>query len=195
ARPARWASGNARPWGTLTATAGVTRWARSIAASTIGTWPTGHSALGRMRVRGRSRAPAPAASTTAARLSSMETRRWVNPSQPQTLQIAVFLLYFNAVFTAIFGGLFSVFGLLIIAGCAAAGFGIANEQKWGYGVGVAMARMNSWRSVKRSRRVAPGPRIASRSRPALRAVLPSRSFATDPSGPGIWPCISFDTAR
>ena len=63
----------------------------------------------------------------------------MNPSQPQTLQIAVFLLYFNAAFTAIFGGLFSVFGLLIIAGCAAAGFGIANEQKWGYGVGVAMA--------------------------------------------------------
>ena len=63
----------------------------------------------------------------------------MNPSQPQTLQIAVFLLYFNAAFTAIFGGLFSVFGLLIIAGSAAAGFGIANEQKWGYGVGVAMA--------------------------------------------------------
>ena len=69
----------------------------------------------------------------------METRRWVNPSQPQTLQIAVFLLYFNAAFTAIFGGLFSIFGLLIIVGCAAGGFGIANEQKWGYGVGVAMA--------------------------------------------------------
>jgi hypothetical protein len=69
----------------------------------------------------------------------METRRWVNPSQPQTLQVAVFLLYFNAAFTAIFGGLFSVFGLVIIVGSAAAGFGIANEQKWGYGVGVAMA--------------------------------------------------------
>ena len=63
----------------------------------------------------------------------------MNPSQPQTLQIAVFLLYFNAAFTAIFGGLFSVFGLLIIVGCAAGVFGIANEQKWGYGVGVAMA--------------------------------------------------------
>ena len=63
----------------------------------------------------------------------------MNPSQPQTLQIAVFLLYFNAAFTLIFGGLFSVFGLLIIVGSAAAGFGIANEQKWGYGVGLAMA--------------------------------------------------------
>jgi len=69
----------------------------------------------------------------------METRRWVNPSQPQTLQIAVFLLYFNAAFTAIFGGLFSVFGLLIIAGSAAAGFGIANERKWGYFLGVGIA--------------------------------------------------------
>src|SRR5207244_9693301 len=134
ARPARWASGNARPWGTLTATAGVTRWARSIAASTIGTFPTGHSALGRMRVRGRSRAPAPAASTTAARLSAMETRRWVNPSQPQTLQIAVFLLYFNAAFTAIFGGLFSLFGLLIIPGRAASDVGTTTDSAGGSGL-------------------------------------------------------------
>jgi hypothetical protein len=68
----------------------------------------------------------------------METRRWLNPSQPQTLQIAVFLLYFNAAFTLIFGG-FSVIGILIVAGSAGAGFGIANEQKWGYGLGLAMA--------------------------------------------------------
>jgi hypothetical protein len=70
----------------------------------------------------------------------METRRWVNPSQPQTLQIAVFLLYFNAVFTLIFDlGILGFVGLMIVAGSAAAGFGIANDQKWGYGLGVAMA--------------------------------------------------------
>ena len=64
----------------------------------------------------------------------------MNPSQPQTLQIAVFLLYFNAAFTLIFDlGILGVFGLLIAAGSAAGGFGIANEQKWGYGLGVAMA--------------------------------------------------------
>ena len=42
--------------------------------------------------------PRPAASTTPARLSPMaiDTRRFFNPSQPQTLQISVWLLYFNA---------------------------------------------------------------------------------------------------
>jgi len=69
----------------------------------------------------------------------MESRRWVNPTQPQTLQIAVFLLYFNAVWWALLGGLFVPLGLLIIAGSAGAGFGVANERKWGYGLGVAMA--------------------------------------------------------
>ena len=33
----------------------------------------------------------------------METRRWINQSQPQTLYIAVFLLYINAAFTLLFG--------------------------------------------------------------------------------------------
>ena len=74
----------------------------------------------------------------------METRRWTNPGQPQTLQIAVFLLYFNAVMNVLFGTVFSSYlipldGLLITAGSAAAGFGIANEKKWGYKVGVGVA--------------------------------------------------------
>jgi hypothetical protein len=70
----------------------------------------------------------------------MQTRRWTNPSQPQTLQIAVFLLYFRA----FFGVLEGLAGgnpllLLIAIGQAVAGFGIANEKRWGYTVGVAMA--------------------------------------------------------
>lgn len=69
----------------------------------------------------------------------METRRWTNPSQPQTLQIAVFLLYINAAFTLIGGGVFSAFGILLIAGGVGAGFGIANERRWGYGLGLLMA--------------------------------------------------------
>ena len=69
----------------------------------------------------------------------MQTRRWVNQSQPQTLVIAVLLLYFDAVFFALFGGLFSPFGLLLIAGSVGAGYGIANERKWGYWLGIAMA--------------------------------------------------------
>ena len=66
-------------------------------------------------------------------------RQWTNPSQPQTLQIAVFLLYMNAVFALLFGGLGSVYGLMIIAGGVAGGLGIAQEKRWGYGVALAVA--------------------------------------------------------
>ena len=66
-------------------------------------------------------------------------RQWTNPSQPQTLQIAVFLLYMNAVFALLFGGLGSIYGLMIIAGGVAGGLGIAQEKRWGYGVALAVA--------------------------------------------------------
>jgi hypothetical protein len=68
----------------------------------------------------------------------METRRWTNPTQPQTLQIAVYLLYIEAVFAVLFGGFTSPFGLFTIIGAGAA-FGIANEKRWGYWLGVAVA--------------------------------------------------------
>jgi hypothetical protein len=73
----------------------------------------------------------------------METRRWTNPTQPQTLQIAVFLLYIEAVFGVLFGQVFFLFpvGLLLVAGQAASGFGIANERKWGYWLAVAIATL------------------------------------------------------
>jgi peptidoglycan/LPS O-acetylase OafA/YrhL len=92
----------------------------------------------------------------------METRRWINQSQPQTLYVAVFLLYINAAFTLLFGlndapYLFAYFLLtdnidlsrnlegltriLIVAGGVAAGYGIANERKWGYKLGVAIAAL------------------------------------------------------
>jgi hypothetical protein len=67
---------------------------------------------------------------------AMESRRWTNPSQPQTLQIAVFLLYINAFFALLS---LSGIGILLAAGGVGAGFGIANERKWGYGLGLAMA--------------------------------------------------------
>ena len=63
----------------------------------------------------------------------------MNQAQPQTLQIAVFLMYLDAVFLAVFGGIFSIFGLLFIAGYVGAGYGIANERKWGYWLGVGIA--------------------------------------------------------
>jgi hypothetical protein len=72
-------------------------------------------------------------------LSVMETRRWIDPSQPQTLQIAVFLLYAQAVMLLIFGAFLDPLGLAVIAGGIGAGYGIANEKKWGYGLGIAVA--------------------------------------------------------
>ena len=69
----------------------------------------------------------------------METRRWVNQSQPQTLYIAVFLLYIDAAFAVLLGQVSSIFGLALVAGAVAAGFGIANERKWGYWLGIGIA--------------------------------------------------------
>ena len=70
----------------------------------------------------------------------METRRWINHSLPQTLGNAVLLLYISAAFDALFSlGALSLLGLLIVAGKVAAGYGIANEKRWGYQLGVAMA--------------------------------------------------------
>jgi hypothetical protein len=72
-------------------------------------------------------------------LSGMQTRRWVDPSQPQTLQIAVFLLYAQAALLLLFGAFLSLIGLALIAGGIGAGYGIANEHKWGYGLGLLVA--------------------------------------------------------
>lgn len=83
----------------------------------------------------------------------MQTRRWTNPSQPQTLQTAVILLYINAAFSLLFGT-YAFFadqlarwltpwlaewaGLGLVVGMGVAGFAIANERKWGYRLGVAV---------------------------------------------------------
>jgi hypothetical protein len=60
--------------------------------------------------------------------------RWFNPSQPQTLQIAVLLCYISAVMGLLFGG--GVASLPLLVALAAGGFGIANEKRWGYTVAV-----------------------------------------------------------
>ncbi len=54
----------------------------------------------------------------------------------------MFLLYINAAFLVLDLLLANAFPLLflgIIIGQVAAGYGIANERKWGYGLGIAMA--------------------------------------------------------
>jgi hypothetical protein len=58
-----------------------------------------------------------------------DTRRWVDPSQPQTLQFACWLLYANAIMGLLFG---AALGILGLAASVLAGYGIANEKRWGY---------------------------------------------------------------
>jgi len=73
----------------------------------------------------------------------MEKRVWVNPRQPQTLYIAQLLLYFRGgtalLFGFVLGGLFTAFSLLFAVGNVVAAFGIANERRWGYRLGVVVA--------------------------------------------------------
>lgn len=95
----------------------------------------------------------------------VQTRRWVNQSQPQTLVIATFLLYFDAVWallgsypglgTALFGekafGGVAISGtgdlvnqlaqLATVVGGAAAGYFISNEKKFGWYIGIGVAAM------------------------------------------------------
>jgi hypothetical protein len=92
----------------------------------------------------------------------VETRRWINQSQPQTLYAAVFLLYINAVFTVLFGlhdapydaawfhltnsfsttnSLLNLTKIVVVVGAVAAGYGISNERKWGYKLGLGVAAL------------------------------------------------------
>jgi hypothetical protein len=79
----------------------------------------------------------------------MERRQWINQGQPQTLVIACFLLYLNAVFGLLnllgsgaairASGIGLVYYGVTIAGGVASGYGIANERKWGYLLGLGTA--------------------------------------------------------
>ena len=88
----------------------------------------------------------------------MTTRRWFDQSQPQTMQIAVFLLYANAVFALLLGSdsdnviaaAFFKLGLdfewlddicraAFAAACGFAGFGVANDSRAAYRLGVGAA--------------------------------------------------------
>jgi len=57
------------------------------------------------------------------------------------MQIAVFLLYIQSVFMVLAGGFFNLLGIALIAGQVAAAFGIANEKRWAYWLGVLIAAL------------------------------------------------------
>jgi predicted signal transduction protein with EAL and GGDEF domain len=61
----------------------------------------------------------------------MDRKKWFDSSQPQTLQIAVILLYINAVFALIFALSGSLLLIPLLLGGLAA-FGIANEKRVAY---------------------------------------------------------------
>lgn len=74
--------------------------------------------------------------TTSVPNSSVVEHRWFPKNQPQTLQIAVALLYWNSALGLVLGLLSRGFGAhltLLIVLCEFAGaYGIANERRWGY---------------------------------------------------------------
>lgn len=73
----------------------------------------------------------------------MALTRWSNPSLPQTLQMGMFLLYFDAVFGVLYGQVqeFPI-GTALVVGAAAAGLGIANEKRWGWVLGVVVSSVS-----------------------------------------------------
>jgi hypothetical protein len=71
-------------------------------------------------------------------MGHVEPRRWIDPSQPQTLQAAVMLSYINAVFALI--GLVLSQPILVIGLLEGVGaYGIANEKRWGYLLNVVVS--------------------------------------------------------
>jgi hypothetical protein len=70
----------------------------------------------------------------------MPSNRWVDRTQPQTLMMATVLMYLNAALDLLLSlGQLSLVGFLLVVGQVAAGWGIANEKKWGYWLGLALA--------------------------------------------------------
>ena len=69
-------------------------------------------------------------------------RRFVNPAQPQTLQVAVFLLYFDAAFlllALLLNASLPLVYLALAVGQVFAAFGIANERRWAYILAIVVA--------------------------------------------------------
>jgi hypothetical protein len=71
-----------------------------------------------------------------------EPRRWFDPSQPQTLQGAVMLSYLTAALSLLFV-LFGAYPLVTSLGLGAAAYGVANEKRWGYWLGIVLAGLSA----------------------------------------------------
>ncbi len=69
----------------------------------------------------------------------MANVRWLDRSQPQTLQNATILSYIQAAVGILSGSILSPLGLVIIVGGVVGGVGVANEKKWAYWLTLAIA--------------------------------------------------------
>ena len=70
-----------------------------------------------------------------------EVRRYFDPSQPQTLQGAVMLCYITAAF-ALLWTILGAYPVVVGLGLGVAGYGVANERRWGYWLGVVLAGLS-----------------------------------------------------
>lgn len=78
--------------------------------------------------------------------NSLRHRQWLARDQPQTLQIATILLYWNAVLGFLFffllhGAANRLFSLLLVLADALGGYGVANARRWGYTTAVVAAAL------------------------------------------------------
>ena len=69
----------------------------------------------------------------------MAVNRWLDRTQPQTLVMATIVLYLNAALGLLYGAYRYWPMLVAMIAAVVAGWAIANEKKWGYWLGVALA--------------------------------------------------------
>lgn len=72
----------------------------------------------------------------------MRRFKWINTSLPQTLLIATYLMYLEAVFAILFGSVRSLVFLVVTAGFIVGALGVSNERRWGYYAAVVTAILN-----------------------------------------------------
>ena len=101
----------------------------------------------------------------AARLSPMETRRWTNPSQPQTLYMAHLFLYISAAFNVLYGMIrgftwvlpgFGRPSIALVACEIAGGYLIANERRAGWWLGLGSVALSLYPPGRAMLELGPG---------------------------------------
>jgi len=73
------------------------------------------------------------------RIDPVDKRKWIDQSQPQTLQAATMLCYLNAVLAVVYFLAFGVGLSLVLVLMGGAAYGIANEWRWAYWGAVVLA--------------------------------------------------------